>query len=278
MKIKLPNIDLSAFSKVYAGNRPRYATATAVAFNNRRLISAQFLSKSLHIHDEAFNITDTYKSDYYIDLIDCRGDRILASNFPSYEVKNGIVSLFEICQDKIALIKHIDLGNKKCHGCRFINNDRCIITNTANNKSIIFLNLVTEEFTEFKDFEYYPKDIYLKDDFLYIISSASRPEKVKTEIRDSVIYKYELSNMKKIKELKFFGQTDCMTFCGEDILITLQGQDSLAHIKETADGFIFIREIGGFSFPHGISSLEDNIVVTNYGDNSLDYLRIEELL
>jgi hypothetical protein len=275
MKFKLPDFDCSKYPKVYAGTGSRYATATAVAYvSNNQLLAAQFLNRTIYLlnleHNGSHTIVSSTKTTYYPDLMDYKGGLIATANFPSLEFADGSLSLFRLEGSKIVHDKDIVLKGMRCHGCRIIDENTVIVTNTGdNNRGLLFVNTNTGSYELFDDFLYYPKDILIRGNSLYISSSASRPNLKPVEILDSILYRFNKSTLEKESELVFHGQTDAIAVDENDIFITLQGQHCLAYLTDLEE-IKFVGYIGGYDFPHGIASKAGNICVSNYGDNTID--------
>lgn len=285
MKIQLPPIDLSNHKQVYAGYRRRYATATSAAYKIDhgqcidRLISAQYLNRTLYLHDitQSFKIIDSINIDYYVDIIDYKYDIVISSNMPSYNIETGSLSIIDLIDDKFRLRKTILLPNVKSHGCKLITSSEAVVTNTANAKNILFIDINTDDKRSFSDFLYFPKDIYHFDDKLLIISSASQPSMSPVDILNSILYLYEYPSMTLIESVDVPGQADSITKSGQHIFITLQGNDCLAYLTYD-EKLRYIGTIPGYNFPHGITSHKDDVCVTNYGDNTLQISKLNELI
>ena len=82
----------------------------------------------------------------------------------------------------------------------------------------------------------------------------------------------------KIDEFVFSGQTDGITFNGTDGFVSIQDQDALLHFRLIEDKLEIIRTLPGFSFPHGLASTLTTLGVSNYGDNSIDLLKIADFV
>ncbi len=281
MKIQLPDFNAEIFPKVFVGDQSRRATATACAFiDERYLISAQFLNKTLYIHDLQENrIISELRIDYFPDLLDYKDGLVLTANFPTLGIKYGGVSLLKVNDKKLELVKHINLGSLNTHGCRLIDGKTALVTSTANDKKIIYLDLESGKITrEFKDFEYFPKDIYINGDQVIVSSSESRPSRTPSTILKSMLYVYNKDFSKKLLELSYYGQTDAIAVRSNDIFITLQGQHKVAHFKQHEDKLEYVGNIIGFTFPHGISNYGDRLCVSNYGDNTVEIGEIDQWL
>jgi hypothetical protein len=285
MKFKLPDFDLSPYRMVYAGERPRYATATAAAFvNDNKILVASFLNKKIFlidITDNNFNIISEISTPHYPDLMDYKDGVIVVTNRTDGDFEAGGISVYSLIDDEMSFKKTIIIKNlNQIHGCRIIDEKNFIITNTTNNERGVYsVNYDTEKTNMFNNFEFFPKDIWVYDDKILIISSHSRPSGTgQVKITNSYLYLYEYPSYKKIDELFFYGQTDALTYHNGDGFITLQGQDSLLHFKITNDKIENVKLIDGFDFPHGVASNGDKVVVTNYGDNSIDILSFSDLI
>jgi len=284
MKYKLPDFDLSEFPVIYVGNRVRYATATAVSFiDDVTILVAVFLSKKIYlinINNDEFNILDEIILNHYPDLMDFKDGLIVTSNRTNND-KLGCITILELKNNKINFVREIiSKNNKQIHGIRIIDNKNVIITNTSTfEKGCYFMDLKTEKTTKFNQFDFFPKDIFIINNKILISTSGSRPSGLgEVKITNSKLYLFEFPSMKKIDELEFFGQTDCIALNNQYGFITLQGQDSLFHFKLIDDKLSYVKLINGFDFPHGVASMNDKVIVTNYGDNSIDILKLTDLV
>jgi hypothetical protein len=283
MNFKLPDLDLSKSHIVYVGGRGRYATATdAVFVDDNKILVASFLGKKIYLIDISsnnFNIIDQIDTVAFNDIIDYSDGLIITTNFPSSGLKHSTVSIFELKNNKITNKKNIKFPELKTHGCAIVDKSNVIITSTYSDKrGIYFLNLETEKYRIFNDFEHYPKDVYIKDDRLLILCSAISPSrKNDPTVGESILYLYEFSTMRRIDELHFYGITDAVCLNGQNGFITLQDQDSLLHFNLIDDKLSYNKLINGFNFPHGVASKNNKLIVTNYGDNSIDIIDIDNL-
>ena len=281
-KYFLPDFDKSNLDLIYAGKRKRHATATAVSFiNEKLLICASFLNREIYLFDiELGEIIYKIKSNYYIDLLDYKNNLIVTVN-NLYKKLPSSISIFsvDIENKKIIFIKDIILkpSEIETHGIRILDNNTVIITCTNDkNRGILFYDINnSKELNLFNEFKYKPKDIFIQEskNLLYILTASTSPGYAKFQVKESYIYVYEYSSLKLIDELCFIGQTDCLTILEKDLIthgfITLQNDVSLYHFKFEKNKLQFIDKIHGFNFPHGISSLNNKIAVSNYGDNSI---------
>lgn len=284
MNYKLPSFDLSKYFKVYAGQKTRYATATAVSFiNNNMLLAAQFLNRKIYLIDlsNGFDIINQIDMKYYPDIMDYKDNMIITANFPCLGIKEGSVSKFKLENNKILLDKNIKLPNNRTHGCKIVDQNNAIITSGGDNsRHLMFLDLNTESYTTFNDFEFYPKDVYIKDNNrLIVVTSFSRPATHnKVEVKSSFLYLFSYPDLQKIDEFEFNGQTDSVSMSGENGFITLQPEDSLLHFTLKNDKLKYEKLIGGFSFPHGVACFDNKIAISNYGTNSIDVLNIGDII
>jgi hypothetical protein len=281
MKYILPDFDLTPFPQVYVGQRSRYATATAVSFvNETTILVASFLDKKIYLIDlPSLTILNQLSLTYYPDMMDYKDGTIITSNRPDGE-RFGCITICKLVNNDLQLTKEIKTDLRQTHGCRILNENKIVVTNTDDFKrGIHFFNIQNETSTFFAKFKFFPKDVFLVEDKILIVTSNSRPNALnKVRITDFIIYLFHYPSFRKLDEKQFYGQTDCFAMSGEHGFITLQGQDSLLHFTLVNNKINIIGEIGGFNFPHGIAALNDTVIVTNYGDNSIDILQLNGLI
>lgn len=283
LRIEMPRKELTIAPEVTVGNRNRYSTATAVAFINENLfVSAAFNSKKLYLVEitpEGHNILQEVKTNHSPDLMKYKDGMIVTSDYPFME-PNGHASIYRFIDGKIVFDFEIALINTKAHGCEIIDKDNIIITsNSDHNRGILFIDISTGIIKKnFNDFKHYPKDVCIVGDVLFIVCAQSLPQIGKTTvIKESIVYAFDKNTLEKIDEVTFHGQTDSIVVNGEDGFVTIQGDDTVLHFKFVDGKLSIVKRIGGFNFPHGISSIGDKIAVTNYGDNTIRIFTIDEL-
>ena len=284
-RIEMPRNELNIPPEVTIGNRKRYSTATAVAWiDDNKLVSAAFNSRKIYLielkDDGEHQILDSIKAPYNPDLLDYKNGVIATSDYP-FSDPHGHTSIFDVVDDKLVYRKSITLPNTKAHGCEIVDENTVIITSNSDfNKGCLFVDInkgtVKHNFT---NIDHYPKDAYIKDDRLLVLCAKSLPQIGQTTvIGESVLYLFNLSTLERLDEVRFHGQTDSLTMDGNDVFITIQGDDTVAHCTLIDDKLSYIGRAGGFNFPHGIDALNRRIVVTNYGDNTLRIFTKDELL
>jgi hypothetical protein len=283
LKIEMPRKELTIAPEVTVGNRNRYSTATAVAFiNENLLVSAAFNSKKLYLIEltpEGHNILQEVKTRHSPDLMVYKDGIILTSDYP-YMEPNGHASIYDVVNGRIVFRKEIPLIDTKAHGCEIVDNNTIIITsNSDHNRGIMFIDVVSGSIKQnFNDFKHYPKDVCIVGDVLFTVCAASLPQIGKTTvIKESIVYAFDKNTLQKIDEATFHGQTDSIVVNGEDGFITIQGDDTVLHFKFVDGKLSIVKRIGGFNFPHGISSIENKVAVTNYGDNTIRIFTLDEL-
>jgi hypothetical protein len=286
LRIEMPRKELTMPPEVTVGNRTRFSTATAVAFINENLfVSAAFNSRKLYLVEitpEGHNILQEVKTRHAPDLMKYKDGVILTSDYP-YMEPNGHASIYDLVDGKIVFRKEIAVINTKVHGCEIVDNETVIVTsNSDHNRGIMFLNVANVGNDaikqNFKNIQHYPKDVCIVGDVLFTVCAASLPQIGKTTvIRESIIYAFDKNTLQKIDEATFHGQTDSIVVNGEDGFITIQGDDTVLHFKFVDNKLSIVKRIGGFSFPHGISSIGNKIAVTNYGDNTIRIFTLDEL-
>jgi hypothetical protein len=283
LKIEMPRKELTIAPEVTIGDRKRYSTATAVAFINENLfVSAAFNSKKIYlveITSEGHNILQEVKTRHSPDLMKYKDGVILTSDYP-YMEPNGHASIYDFVNGKIIFRKEIPVKDTKVHGCEIVDDQTVIVTsNSDHNRGIMFLDAVSGEIKQnFNGVQHYPKDVCIVGDVLFTVCAASLPQIGKTTvIRESIVYAFDKNTMQKIDEQTFHGQTDSIVVNGEDGFITIQGDDTVLHFKFVDNKLSIVKRIGGFNFPHGISSLGNKVAVTNYGDNTIRIFTLDEL-
>lgn len=279
----MPRKELTIAPEVTIGNRKRFSTATAVAFiNENLLVSAAFNSRKLYLielTETGHNILQEVKTNHSPDLMKYKDGMILTSDYP-YMEPNGHASIYNMVDGKIVFDFEIALINTKAHGCEIIDKDNIIITsNSDHNRGILFIDISTGIIKKnFNDFKHYSKDVCIVGDVLFTVCAASLPQIGKTTvIKESIIYAFDKNTLEKIDEAIFHGQTDSLVVNGEDGFITIQGDDTVLHFKFVDGKLSIVKRIGGFNFPHGISSIGNKIAVTNYGDNTIRIFTLDEL-
>jgi hypothetical protein len=283
LRIEMPRKELTIAPEVTIGNRKRFSTATAVAFiNENLLVSAAFNSKKLYLVEitpKGHNILQEVKTNHSPDLMKYKDGMILTSDYP-YMEPNGHASIYDLVDKRIIFRKEIPVKDTKVHGCEIVDPSTVIITsNSDHNKGILFIDVETGAIRQnFKDVQHYPKDVCIVGDVLFTVCAASLPQIGKTTvIKESIVYAFNKNTLEKIDEATFHGQTDSIVVNGEDGFITIQGDDEVLHFKFVNNKLSIVKRIGGFNFPHGISSIENKIAVTNYGDNTIRIFTIDEL-
>lgn len=279
----MPRKELTIAPEVTIGNRTRFSTATAVAFINENLfVSAAFNSKKIYLVEitpEGHNILQEVKTNHSPDLMKYKDGMILTSDYP-YMEPNGHASIYDLVDERIVFRKEIPVKDTKVHGCEIVDNQTIIVTsNSDHNRGIMFLDVANDAIKQnFNNLQHYPKDVCIVGDVLFTVCAASLPQIGKTTvIKESIVYAFNKNTLEKIDEATFHGQTDSLVINGEDGFITIQGDDTVLHFKFVDGKLSIVKRIGGFNFPHGISSIGDKIAITNYGDNTIRIFTLDEL-
>lgn len=282
--IQLPKEELKIPPEVTVGNRNRFSTVTAVSFiTETLLLVATFNSKRIRLieilEDNSYNILDEVKTRHCPDLMDYKNGVVLTSDYPHGE-PNGHASIYDIINNKIIFRKEIVLKNTKAHGGRILDDKTIIITsNSDHNRGCLFIDVGSGEILKnFNNFQYYPKNVYIGDNKLFIVSSESLPQIGKiTIIKKSILNVFDINTFEKIDEITFDGQTDSIVMKDEKGFITVQGDDTVVCYTFIDNRLEYIGRITGFNFPHGIDAIENKIAITNYGDNTVKILNFAEL-
>lgn len=283
----MPEYELSIPPLVTVGNRTRYSTSTAVAFiNDNLLVSAVFNNKKLYLirllENGGHSIIDEIDTRHCPDIMKYKNGMILTSDFPHGE-PHGHASIYDIVDEKISYRKEIRYERNRVHGCEIIDSSNFIITSNPSNREtdigIMFTNIESEKSKIYTNMIPYAKDVALTDSRVIVVCAKSLPAlNNSVEIKESMLYLFDRNTMEEIDTITFEGQTDSITINDDNIFITVQSDDCLVHVKLIEDKLSFIKRIDGFNFPHGISSLNNRVAVTNYGDNSIRIFELEELL
>ena len=229
--------------------------------------------------DGTSKILDVVKAKNNPDLLDYKDGVILTSDYP-YMQPNGHASLYDLVDNKIVFRKQIVIPNTKVHGCEIVDDKTIIITsNSDHNRGCMFIDIETTNIIKnFSNMKHYPKDAFIQGDRLFVVCAESLPQIGKTTvIKESIIYLFDLNTLELLDEASFHGQTDSLTVNGDIGFITVQGDDTLVKFAVIDDKLSIIKRIGGFNFPHGIDSINNKVVVTNYGDNTLRVFDLSEL-
>ena len=280
--IHLPEMNWKVHPKIFVGNRERYSTATAVSFVEENLILvASFFGKRIYLIDiNTEQIIDEVKTKHHPDLMDYKDGIILTSDYPHKEA-NGHGSIYKLIDNKIIYQKEIALTRTKAHGSRIIDDKNIVITSNSDfNRGCLFIDSEKKKIIKnFNDFRGYPKDVFFTEDKFLVLTAESLPNiGAEVVVRQSFLYLFDRENLNKIDEISFPGQTDSLTVIGQDGFITLQAEDSLLHFNLIDNKLKYVKLIGGFDFPHGVSSFNDSVAVTNYGDNTVRIFSISELI
>jgi hypothetical protein len=283
MRFFLPEFDLSKFFQVYGGNRKRYATASGVVFvEDNLIVLVSFLNQMIYLielNENTYTILDSIKINGCPDLVDYKNGIIVTSNFPSF-VKYSSLTIMKLENKKIKIIKEIKLDEFNAHGITIIDDNNYLVTNTKQTtRGLYFINIDNGITRKFDNFDYFPKDIFISENRLVVSSSLSLPSTTnKVEVKNSKIYLFDFPSLTKIDEVEFYGQTDSISMNDTHGFITLQAQDEIIYFTLENDKLTIIKNIGGFSFPHGITANYNKVIVTNYGNNSFDVLSLNELI
>jgi hypothetical protein len=279
MKFKLPEIDLSQYTRLYCGDESRLATATAIAYvDPNKVLVTSLLGKRMYLIDisnNKFKIINEKHTGVYSDLIDFRAGKIISANALSPEHPNGTISLFDLVNDEIIFIKEFFFKQKlRIHGCRFLDDSKIIVaSNDKTDSGLYFVDLESESYFNYIKFQLKVKDVHISNDRLLVIASKTGPTKNGQYVeQQSLLYLYKLSNMEKLDEIEFQGQADAICFSDTIGLVTVQGKHSVFYFELINDRLIYKKYISGFNFPHGIAIMNGQVLVTNYGDNSIDVL------
>jgi hypothetical protein len=283
MKYYLPDFPLDNYTKVFAGEKQRYATATDVKFiDDKFLIAAQFLNKTIHLIDytNGFKVIDSIVNNQCPDLIDYKDGFILTSNMPYMGNDGGGASIFKIENNKIVFIEDFHIRKTRSHGCKIIDGNNFLISSTGDmNHGIFSINRETNSIENIYNLKKDIKDLDLIGNDLFLTVTQTRPNHMNSvQYKQSTITWLNYSNLEVIDEIFFDGQSDAIAIQGDIGFVTSQPTNEVICFKIGNLKLEIIDKIKGFDFPHGIDVYGDLIAVSNYGDNSIEIINYKERL
>jgi hypothetical protein len=276
-KINLPEIDTSKHIKRYIGANYRYATATAISFiDNNTIIAASLLGKSIYlikILESNYEILDQIQTNTFPDLMDYKNSSIVTANTDS-----NTISFYKITNDKLSLVNDVSLHHTiHPHGCRFLDHNNVIITNKyKKNLGCFQYNISSNKIKKVISDSFVSKDVFIKDNLSIAVSTEFVALAKPSKPPKSNICLY--SNYNLLDSIQIKGQTESVTLLEDNIFITDQYNNTIIYCKLFNNKIKFFKNINGFNFPHGISSFNNKIAVSNYGDNSIQVYDIDELI
>lgn len=282
MKYFLPEFPLTQHERFYVGERQRYATATDVKFiDDKFLLAAQLLNQTLYLIDysNGFEIIDSIKVNFRPDLIDYKNNLIVTSNQTDKGSVNGGISLYEIKENKLLLIKDFVIDNVQGHGCKIIDNENILFSSISELTLGIFnLNIKTGEYYKIYTGEKFIRDMDFKDEYLFIISAPGSPVTTPNRGSKNKITCLNYKTLEVMSEIYYGKQADSIVIKGDLCFLSSQITDEVFCFKINDINLDYFGKIEGFDFPHGLDIYNDLIAVSNYGDNSIQIENYKEKL
>ncbi len=277
IKIFLPEIDCSQHRVRYIGSRSRYATATAAAFIETNLIlAASLLGRKIYLisfNESSYEILDSVSTTSLPDLIDYKNNIIVTAN------NSPTISLYHFSDNKISFAENIILDPIiNPHGCRITDDGRILIASKSMKSPGVFeYDLKSRKCQKIISDTYCTKDISFYNDLCVTISTKFTALSNPSDPSKSIISLYDNKN-NLLDSMPINGQGESIAIINDDIFITDQENDRLIHCKIHDKKIVFIKNTSSLSFPHGICSFNDNIAVSNYGNNSIYIYNVSELI
>lgn len=266
-RIYLPDFDKSQHYQVYAGHRPRWATASAVSIIGDRILVASYLNKKIFLLEEDGTIVSEINTTNFPDLMDHKDGKIATTERTPYS-QGCTIGHYRLNDDKVEHVRDEQSSYTQLHGIRI--NNGLIMTNTDNVERVVVM-----KDNIFNQFEYYPKDIFLIPGYILITTSDKRPDIHKAvDTTWSMLYLFTYPELRLVSSIRFRGQTDCICYDNGVGFVTLQAQDSLQKFKLVDNTLIDDGMMGGFFFPHGCALKDGRLFVTEYGTNSVAIVEI----
>lgn len=289
--IALPDLTGRGLRPVYLERRARYATVTSVKLlDPETLVCASFLEKKLYllrfdpgrrtsrILDE---IATTHRGiPVETDLLDAdpTGETLVVSNF-----HHGAFTQFHREGDRLVFVRDLDfdLGTSKVHGVKFL--DGRILAGTVGSRptGVRFFDLQSAKPTVHVDLPRKTQDVsFLSDREMIVLAVQGAPtRKHQTPYASELMrVRFDLATGEcEIGSRRVFEDThfDASVMHRGQLWLTDQRNDCVKRFDpETLSE---IGRIDGYDFPHGIDVRFGWLAVTNYGANTIDVRKLEDL-
>lgn len=283
MRIQLEDLRQASWQALYVGNRPRFATASAVRFlDARTLVCCSLLARKIYLirfdlESGAFQVLDQGDSLQHgqpveTDLCDVDGQgHVLTSN-----CEGGGMSLYRIVNNKIQHMRDLftDLSGNYCHGARFCGPEIVVATALRGPRGAHFFDLKTMQKRLYIETARLPKDIcFLPGKQAVLITTDGAPlpgASSRSNISELELVTYDLTRGTSTlvtRECCDAGQLDSGVF-----------YDGCLYMADSHGGRVLImdantlRQVGqidGFDFPHGVDVRYGMLAVACYGTNSV---------
>lgn len=284
----------------------------ACHFLGRRMFLVRFsLEEQSHeILDE--HPTVFRGNDVSTDLLDYsrNGSVAVTSNFNE---GSQTLYTIDLDSKKIKFLREIALNSyKQCHGVRFLEfGERVLLVSTYNHPSNPVVEFVDlgGDWTRHSNFrsrlwarlplglrkrlceesvvatlhcESRAQDVNRIGPYLIVLGRERSVSPTKQRSDHSLTTTVELYrqgdgarfDFKLVDRWKGYGHLDALAVCGDKFYATNQYTNGVEIFTVANERIEKIDEIKAFSFPHGVSVLDDLMAVSNYGDNTVSLLTI----
>jgi len=289
--VPLPDLTGSGLRPVYLEGRGRYATVTSVKLvDPETLVCASFLEKKLYLvrFDAKRNtsrildaIATTHRGlPVETDLadVDPAGENVVLSNF-----HHGSFTQYRRDGDRLVHVRDLDFGLEasKVHGVKYLTADVFAGTIGSRPTGVRFFDLARGKPMLHVDLPLKSQDVSFPSDremVVLAVHGAPRRSRQMAYGSELVRVRFDLeAGTFAIGARRVFEDThfDASVIRDGRLWLTDQRNDCVklfdpASLEETG-------RIDGYDFPHGIDVGFDMLAVTNYGANTIDIRRLEDL-
>ena len=300
LTIPLPELNQSGINPLYSGNIKRLATATGVKIidSNYFLVTNSVGQRMylfyFNLPTKEYNIVDQIDTTYNnkkvaSELIDYNEkDLVAISNFTS-----GSQTLYKLKNYKLSHFKDLPkymTRNKGSHGIGFVPKTHILGSTYLSPCEISFMDYEKNANIYHINFEpfYAPKDIFFIDEnhMLVIYTTGKILNYSKENSYTSKVVYYEIDLIKKthkiidIFQIPGDSHTDSIVFHQGVIFVGNQRQNTVEVMLLDDNKISYLTSIEGFNLPHAvdIEPINNLLLVTNYGDNSVSIIEIPDAI
>jgi len=289
--IALPDLTGRGLRPVYLERRSRYATVTSVKLlDPETLVCASFLERKLYLlHFDSTQRTSRILDEIATthrgipvetDLLDVdpTGETLVVSNF-----HHGAFTQFRREGDRLAYVRDLDfdLAGSKVHGVKFL--DGRILAGTIGSRptGVRFFDLQCAKPTVHIDLPLKTQDVsFLSEREMVVLAVHGAPTRQRqtsyaselVRVRfDLATGEFEIGSQRVFEDTHF----DASVIHQGRLWLTDQRNDCVVLFDpESLDE---IDRIAGYDFPHGIDVAFGWLAVTNYGANTIDVRKLDDL-
>lgn len=303
LKIFLEDLNRLNIKKCNVGTRSRLATSSGIYFiDSTHFIVCSMVGTRIYLYNiDGLNkdnvkllcfIDTTYNNELVMtDLLDYRDGYIIGSNF-----RTGTQTMYSLTNNKLEHYK--DLKNfspvkNYCHGVKFYRDHViCFTYNVVYSVNFVDIKrdelIYTIETRETCGNNFNPKDVeFIDENKMLILFTSNKVHesgsslntgltgqtKIVLSCVDILNKTYDILDSIVIND----SHSDSIKYYKHMIFINNQVDDSIDifHIKDNK--IFFHKSLLGFNFPHGVAiePKNDLLAVTNYGDNSINIIKMQ---